>query len=296
MTDSSKPIIAVFGASGNQGGGVVEALQRRGKFRVRALTRKPAEHEGLADEVVHADLDDPDSLGPALKGVYGVFLMTNFWEGADEPKQARAAVRAAKDAGVKHLVWSTLPHVESISNGKYDVEHFTNKAKADAFVEEASFDARTFVEPPFYYQNLTGMMRPQQEGDSLAWKVPMDPDANVLHMGDVTEMGELVARAFEQPERVGGGAHLGFVGETNSWNGLAEILNRQGHSVKVDRVSPETYDQFFEAAPEMRQMMQYFEEHTYFGPGAQQKIGRAREILPQPPSSFGDWAKANFTV
>ena len=108
MSSNSKKLIAVFGATGQQGGAVVRALQAQGQFKVRALTRHPAKHHGLGDEVVEADLDRPETLKAALEGAHGVFLVTNFWEqGTDELKQATAAIRAAKAAGVKHFVWST---------------------------------------------------------------------------------------------------------------------------------------------------------------------------------------------
>src|SRR5438876_1214093 len=135
MSSTSKKLIAVIGATGQQGGSVVRALQAQGQFKVRALTRHPGEHRGLADEVVEADLDHPETLKTAFAGAHGVFLVTNFWEqGADEVKQATAAVRAAKDAGVQHFVWSTLPNVEAISGGKFDVPHFTGNAKIDSIV------------------------------------------------------------------------------------------------------------------------------------------------------------------
>ena len=109
MADDRK-VIAVFGATGQQGGGVVRALQADGRFKVRALTRHPDKHPGLGDEVVEADLDRPETLKAAFAGAYGVFLVTNFWEpGTDELKQATAAVRAAREAGIKHFIWSTLP-------------------------------------------------------------------------------------------------------------------------------------------------------------------------------------------
>ena len=131
-------LIAVIGATGQQGGAVVRALQAGGQFKVRALTRHPGKHRDLADEVVEADLDRPETLKAALEGAHGVFLVTNFWEeGTDEIKQATAAVRAAKDAGVKHFVWSTLPDVEEISGSKFDAAHFTGKAKVDRIVREA---------------------------------------------------------------------------------------------------------------------------------------------------------------
>src|ERR1700734_1275162 len=154
MSDNQK-LIAVVGATGHQGGAVVRALQANGHFKVRALTRNPDKHPKLGDEVVLADFNRPETLKAAFAGARGVFVVTNSWEaGADEPKQALTAVNAAKDAGVNHLVWSTLPNVETISGGTIDVPHFTAKAKVERIVSEAGFVHHTFVIAPFYYQNL----------------------------------------------------------------------------------------------------------------------------------------------
>src|ERR1700724_4308232 len=117
MSNTQK-LIAVVGATGQQGGAVVRALQASGQFKVRALTRNPAKHPKLADEVVSADLNRPETLRAAFAGAHGVFVVTNAWEaGRDESKQALAAVKAAKDAGVRPMIWSTPPHVERISGG-----------------------------------------------------------------------------------------------------------------------------------------------------------------------------------
>src|SRR5437870_10663211 len=108
MSSNNKKLVAVIGATGQQGGGVVRALQAREGFNVRALTRNSDKHRKLGDEVVEADLNRPETLKAAFEEAHGVFLVTNFREaGADELNQATAAVRAAKDAGVKHFVWST---------------------------------------------------------------------------------------------------------------------------------------------------------------------------------------------
>ena len=144
MESANKKVIAVVGASGQQGSAVTRALQAGNQFKVRALTRNPAKHRELADEVIQADLNRPETLASAFNGAYGVFLVTNFQEhGTSEVKQATAAVRAAKDAGVKHFVWSTLPNVEAISKGKLHVPHFTGKAKVDQLVREAGFANHT---------------------------------------------------------------------------------------------------------------------------------------------------------
>src|SRR6266849_6790731 len=200
--NNEKKLIAVFGATGQQGGGVVRALQASGQFKVRALSRNPGKHRELADEAVEADLNRPKTLKAALEGAHAVFLVTNFREsGADEVKQATAAVRAAKDAGVQHFVWSTLPNVEAISGGKFDVPHFTGKAKIDRIVKEAGFAYHAFVIAPFFYQNLVGVSAPQKQADgSVGWALPLYPDVRCLHMGDIRELGNIVAGAFAHPD------------------------------------------------------------------------------------------------
>src|SRR2546430_9351684 len=145
MLSNNKKLIAVIGATGHQGGGVVRALQARGQFKVRALTRNPDKHRELAEEVVEADLDKPETLKAAFEGAHGVFLVTNFYGGADELKQATAAVRAAQDSGGKHFIWFTLPDVEAISGGQFNVPHFTGQAKNDLVGEGGRVEKYTFV-------------------------------------------------------------------------------------------------------------------------------------------------------
>src|SRR5258706_2622982 len=220
MLSNDKKLIAVIGATGQEGGGVVRALQASGQFKVRALTRDPDKHRQLADEVVRADLNQPETLEAAFKGAYGVFLVTNFREaGADELKQATAAIRAAKDARVKHFIWSTLPDVEAISVGKFNVPHFTGKAKIDRVVKDGGFENYTFVIAPFYYQNLAGALGPQKQADgSMGWALPLDPTRRGIHMGDIHELGDIVARAFAPPHEAGERPDLPVVGDFMSFN------------------------------------------------------------------------------
>ena len=124
---------------------MARALQESGTFKVRALTRNPASHQGPADEVVHVDLTRPETLEPALSGVYGMSTNTNSFDqpDTDEVAQATAATLAANAAGVEHYVWSTLPDVETISEERFVVPHFTNKASANKIVSDAGFTFHT---------------------------------------------------------------------------------------------------------------------------------------------------------
>src|SRR5438132_5657567 len=233
MLSNNKKLIAVIGATGQQGGGVVRALQAGGgQFKVRALSRNPVKHRDLADEVVEADLNRPDTLNAAFEGAHGVFLVTaSSLEGTDEFAQGTAAVRAAKAEGVKHFIWSTLPDVKAISGGKFHVPHFTSKAKVDSIVKDAGFANHTFAIAPFFYQNLAGAMAPQQQADgSMAWSLPLDPSVRCIHMGDIRELGNIVAGALAHPDQVGHGEYLPLVGDFMSFNEIVDVINRQGHN------------------------------------------------------------------
>ncbi len=300
----AKPIIAVMGATGTQGSGVVKELLVRGRFAVRALTRNPRSQKAQAlraqgCEVVQGDLTKPETLEPAFRGAAGAFLVTNFWDpatSANETIQGTSAVRAARAAGVQHVVWSTLPNCKEISRGKYEVIHFTGKALVDLEVQAAGFPHTTFVEAPMYFQNFLGMMAPQPLGNGRkGWAVPMSPTAKCIHVGDPTELGRLVARAFEQPAVVGQGQHLALASEVTSWQEMVDTLNAQGHRLAVTQVPNEVFDAFpIPQAHEMREMFNYFEDYTYFGPEAERKLALARNLCPEGFTSFAQWASTHM--
>jgi uncharacterized protein YbjT (DUF2867 family) len=296
MATSDKKVIAVVGATGQQGGAVVRALQADKQFKVRALTRNPAKHRDLADEVVEADLSRPETLASAFKGAHGVFLVTNFQEhGTSELQQATAAVRAAKDAGVKHFVWSTLPDVEAISKGKLHVPHFTGKANVDRIVREAGFVSHTFVIAPFYYQNLIGVLGPQkQPNGSAGWTLPLDPTVRGIHMGDITELGAIVAGAFVRPDQAGHGEYLPLVGDFLSFNEIIDTLKQQSHSFSFNQVPKEVFAGFFPGAAEIAEMFAYFQAHTYLGSDSRDQIALANNVAGRQATKFLAWARVNF--
>jgi len=297
-TKNNEKLIAVIGATGQQGGGVVRALQASSQFKVRALSRNPGKHRELADEVVEADLNRPETLKAAFEEAHGVFLVTNFREkGTDELKQATAAVRAAKDAGVKHFIWSTLPNVEAISGGKFDVPHFTGKARIDRIVKEAGFPHHTFVIAPFYYQNLVGALAPQKQADgSLGWALPLDPDVRCIHLGDITELGNIVAGAFVQSDQAGNGEYLPLVGDFMSFNEILETLIQQGHKFSFKQVPKEVFAGFFPGAAEIAEMFSYWEVHTYLGSDSSDRISLANKIAGRQPTRFSTWTRLNVPV
>lgn len=290
MVEQSSTTIAVIGATGSQGGGVVRSLQERGAFKVRALSRNPESYAGPADEVTHADLTQPETLATAFAGVYGVFANTNSFAGpdTDEVAQGTLAVEAASAAGVQHYIWSTLPDVDTISRGRFVVPHFTNKARVNEIVSSAEFPAHTFVEPPFYFQNLISPMYQKIPGPdgTPSWTMPAKASARGMHMGDISELGDLVAGAFENPDKAGSGNYLSLAGDLLSWDDIITTLRSQGHDIGYVET---TEDPYF-----VRDMFSYMETYTYFGPDAATKIALADDVTTKPFTNFETWAGRNM--
>ncbi|MEO6732246.1 MAG: NmrA/HSCARG family protein [Ferruginibacter sp.] len=289
-----KKSIAVVGATGSQGKSVVNALVNEGSFNVRAITRHPEKYSGEANEAVYADLNDLQSLKDAFKNAYGVFVVTNFWEGADEIAQGKNAIEAAKETGVQHFIWSTLPDVEIISKAAFEVPHFTDKAKVDDLVKNAGFKYSTFVQPPFYYQNLLGMLAPQPKQDgTTGWTLPIDPTKKAIHMSDINDLGKVVAGAFLFPEKVGNGSYLSLATELNSFNDIIKAYKAIGKEYSFTQVPSELFSTFFEGAKELAEMFGYFEKYTYMGPDSERQIEMAKKIATNELVTFDQWINQN---
>lgn len=182
---SGRKVIAVTGATGAQGGGLVRAIlaDRDGPFVARAVTRKPESEKAralasLGVDVVAGDADDPASLERAFAGAYGAFCVTNFWEhfsAEREGAQATAMARASRKAGVQHVIWSTLEDTRKwlplddrrlpTLHGNYKVPHFDAKGSVDhVFAAEAA--PTTYLLASFYWENFIHFgMGPRQAPD-----------------------------------------------------------------------------------------------------------------------------------
>jgi uncharacterized protein YbjT (DUF2867 family) len=147
MVDEKR--ILVTGATGAQGGGVVRHLLKGGKFKVRCLTRKPESERARAlvqagAETVRGDLGNPESLQAAMKGCYGVFGVTNFWEYfAKEAFHGKNLIDAVKQAEIEHFVFSTLPSAQKLSEGKFEVPHFDLKARMEEYARSLNLPPHT---------------------------------------------------------------------------------------------------------------------------------------------------------
>ena len=298
-----KQIVTVLGSTGAQGGGVVRALLDQQDWQVRAVTRNARSQAALrlaelGCEIAEADLNTPATLFEALQGSYGLFAVTNFWDRATrmgEFEQGRNLVHAAKETGIQHFIWSTLPDYQALSGGKYTVPHFTSKAQVDTEVKTAGFRHHTFVEAPFYFQNFLTIHAPRKTPDGRElWRYPADKDKCRFPCGDIKELGKIVAAALNQPENAGNGQYLALASDYLSWQNLVDILNAQGHKLEFVQVSAEEYDGFFPSAREFRHMMAFWEENHYFGPDGTHKIALANGLIENRLTRFADWANTHM--
>src|SRR4030095_5507128 len=136
-------------------------------------------------EVVQADLANVESLKKAFAGAYAVYGVTNFWEhfsGEKEKTQAKNIADAARAAGAKHVIWSTLEDTRNLMKAddtrmpmlqeKYRVPHFDAKAEANAYFSGVP---TTFLVTSFYWDNLYmfGLAPKKGEDGQLSWTFPM---------------------------------------------------------------------------------------------------------------------------
>jgi uncharacterized protein YbjT (DUF2867 family) len=302
-------VIAVVGATGAQGGGLARAIlaDTVGEFAVRALTRNPdsdAARQLAAQgaEVVEADISDQWSLTKAFDGAYGAFLVTNFWEHMSPEKEKQDAATmagAAKNAGMSHVIWSTLEdtreHIPLDDErmptllGSYNVPHFDAKAEANQLFTDAGVPT-TFLQTTFYWENLLGPMAPRRGEDGrlvLALAMGDSPLSGIA----VEDIGKTAYGIF----RRGGdlvGRTVPIAGEHLTGARMAE----QFGAVLGEEVAyaPVPFDvlraQPFPGAEELGNMFQFYAQVPQFA--AVRDLGAVRELNPQL-QTFQQWLNAH---
>jgi hypothetical protein len=140
-------------------------------------------------------------------------------------------------------------------------------------------------------------MAPQKQADgSMGWALPLDPTQRVIHMGDVNELGNIVAGAFAHPDEAGNGEYLPLVGDFMSFNEIVETLHRQGHEFSFKQVSKELFATLFLGAADIAEMFSYFQAHTYLGSNSSDRIALANKVAGRQPTKFSTWARLNVPV
>jgi uncharacterized protein YbjT (DUF2867 family) len=303
--------IAVVGATGSQGGGLVRAIlaDPRGGFVARAITRDTRSEKAQAlarmgAEVVAGDIDDEKSMANALRGAYGAYFVTFYWahfSPEKEKEEAKKLARAAKTAGTRHVVWSTLEDTRnwvSLSDermptlmGKYKVPHFDAKGESNKEFRDLAVPA-TYLLTSFYWDNLINFgMAPKRGADGkLAFTMPM---GHAKLPGIAAEdIGGCAYGLFKMSKEYVGRT-VGIAGEHLTGAEMATALGRAlGEEVRYNAVTPDQFRAFgFPGADDLGNMFQFMQEFEKDFCGARD-VRMSRELNPQL-QTFEVWLQKN---
>ena len=219
-------VVAVVGATGQQGGATAQALLSA-DVSVRALVRNPDKPAAQAlaaagAQLVIADFDDPASLQTAFEGISRVFAMTTMTSGrgtAGEINDGILIADAAKAAAVEHFVYSSVGGAERHTG----IPHFESKRRVEEHIENLGLPS-TFVRPTFFYDNLLSQS-PAPEDGTIVVRLPM-PDGVPLQMVAVNDIGAVAAAVLIDPSRVPAGA-VEIAGDELTGSQIADVFGRR---------------------------------------------------------------------
>jgi uncharacterized protein YbjT (DUF2867 family) len=290
---SELPVVVVTGATGSQGGSVARHLLASGRWGVRALTRTPASDaacdlRSAGAEVVQGDFGDAESLRKACTGTAALFLVTNYWSqgGEAEYRHGRNMVEAALDAGIGHIVYSSLPETTRRSGGAFSVAHHDSKARLESELREQSAPA-SFVQPATYYENWAlRWLKPGADG-SLSFGLPHG-DTPLAALA-IEDLGGVVVAMLDAGERFHG-VTVPVVGDLRPPTSYAEILTQVlGLSVRYIDMPREVYAASRPGARELAAMFEF--SRVYLGDRTAD-LRRSRKLFPEI-QTFEQWAHAN---
>ncbi|XP_004713526.1 nmrA-like family domain-containing protein 1 [Echinops telfairi] len=264
---ASKKVITVFGATGAQGGSVARSLLESKRFAVRAVTRdvtrpKAQVLRDLGAEVVKGDLNDAASVEAALKGAYGAFVVTNFWDHNSKEKevcQGKLVADAAKRQGLQHVVYSGLENVKRLTGGQLEVPHFDGKGEVEEYFWSIGVPM-TSVRMAAYFENFLTLWKPVKAsgGDYYTLALPMgDVPMDGISVDDI---GPIVSSIFNSPKEFVGKA-VGLSAEALTVQQYADVFSKfLGKEVRDAKITPEAYEKLdFPAAEEMANMCRFYQ-------------------------------------
>jgi len=305
-------LLTVFGATGNQGGSVItrvlESSELSKTWKIRGVTRdvtKPAavalKEKGV--EMVTADMDSKESLAKAVQGSAAVFGVTNFWESmsADkETQQGKNLADACKPAGVERFIFSSLPYVSKVTNGKSDkVHHFDSKARVEEYAKSIDLPGSYFM-PAAFMPFMLSSFRPDKEG-VYTWNVPFDKEKTKIPLIDApNDSGLFVAAILLNLPETLNQRILGSSGYFTAPELAKTFAEVTGEKANIGSI---TYDQFKSflppaAADELAANFELFEAPGYFVGEPTDAVDKSIELvvksgLPKP-ISWKDYVAKNF--
>jgi uncharacterized protein YbjT (DUF2867 family) len=308
---TSKKTIVVFGSTGAQGGGLARAIlsDPNSQFQVRAVTRnadseKAKQLEALGAEVVEADIDNKKSIVNVLKGAYGAFFVTFFWDHFSPEKeylQAKSMAEAAKETNMTHVIWSTLEDTRNwvpveddrlpTLQGKYKVPHFDAKGEANQCFLDSGVNT-TFLIASFYWENLIYFGMGPQKGPDGKFAITFPMGDKKLAGVAAEDIGKCAYGIFKKGLELSGKT-VGIAGDHLSCSEMAVSLSKAlDIDVKYNQVSPEQYRSFgFPGADDLGNMFQFYRDFEEDSLNVRD-LPFSKSLNPDL-KSFDDWLVVN---
>ncbi len=297
---ADKKVIAVLGATGAQGGGLIKAILEdpNSGFVARAITRDVNSEKAKAlakqgAQVVAANVDDGESLKKAFAGAYGAFCVTFFWDHFSPEKeaaQAKLIAEAAKAAGVQHVIWSTLEDTRKwipLSDNrmptlkdKYKVPHFDAKGESDDIFRKLGVPT-TFLLTSFYYDNFIFFGSGPKKGPDGKLAVTFPMGDKKLPMIAADDIGRSAFGIFKKGKEMIGKT-VGVSGVQLTGSQIAAAFTKAlSQEVKYNSVDPETYRSFgFPGADDLGNMFQFKRDFESYFCGAR-NVEETRKFNPK---------------
>lgn len=307
----AKKIIVVFGATGAQGGGLVNAIldDPNSEFSVRAVTRDVNSDKAKAlaakgAELVVADIDDKAAILKSLEGAYGAFFVTFFWahfSAEKEFEEARNMAEAAKEANLKHVIWSTLEDTRKwvpldddrmpTLQGKYKVPHFDAKGQADELFTQLGLPV-TFLRASFYWDNFIYFGAGPKKGPDGKQYLTFPLDDKKMAGIAAEDIGKAAYGIFKKGADTIGKT-IGIAGEHLSGAEMARAMSTAiGEEIHYNNVTPDTYRAFgFPGSDDLGNMFQFYRDFEA-DCNKVRDVEKTRELNPEL-KSFSDWLSVN---
>ncbi|WNZ25558.1 NmrA/HSCARG family protein [Leptolyngbya sp. NK1-12] len=258
MTDSIayKGTIVVSGATGKQGGATARHLLKR-RFRVRAMTRNleqlaAKQLVSLGAELVHADLDDRNSLERAIEGADGLFSVQNFWKVGYEHEiaQGKCLADLAKSFGVRHLIYTSVASCYR----KTGIPHWESKWQIEQYIRELGLPY-TILRPTSFMDDWVDM---KSEIFAGMFAQPLDPQRSLQQIA-VDDIGAFAAIAFDNPKEWLG-REIALAGDNSSMEEITAAFSRViGREVQYVQTPWDKFQEKF--GDDMTTMYRWFNEN-----------------------------------
>ena len=297
----NKPLIVVVGATGAQGGSVIDYVMKLNKFTLRGITRDPDSNSSKrlierGVEMVKADLNNMEELKRAFDGAYGVFGVTNFWQKEcmehiwRELEHGKNIVDASRASGAQHLIMSVVDNVDKITGGRLKVHHFTGKGQIEEYMRTVNeIPYRTYLMPSFYMENLFqfSMFQPASDKKSGVLSTAVKPDSRIA-MFSVDDFGISVAKAFNDKDSYNNQRML-IASEELTFPELATKVSK-ALEIPVTYKCMEYEESTKKWGEEMTEMFKWFNEYGYYYGDQRQQVEQANKLFPEMKDAE-KWAK-----